>query len=450
MPTITVGATTRAVDFLDGCGSSGHWDYLDTTYAAKKAALIDLIKKSGLKRMRGYDKAVSPELAKAGIRTMHVVGPEYGTPYEVVAFVRKVNAGGIVIDALEGPNEPDLFWGDAKHRWQGKGFPDGVVLYMQDLAKALRAAPDLAYVKVIGPSLGKTYDPNGGFPNPFAPIVTPYRSGHDAVVKQGLLAPYVDYGNFHPYPGGNPFSAAFAYGGIKPSYYSLNPMPSAALDEFPANFRTYQAPYLPKPMVATETGYNNLNCSDAAKAKYVPRLFAEYWRLGIRQTYLYEFADLKTNQDRECNWGLVRADGTPRPAYTALQSLLALVAFENRPITKTQAMVPEVEVTMPKGYDRPGYVHSIVLQQSDHSWLLLLWHEVASSISGGDAGKRWPDIAVPEGKATVTLPAGATAYGWYAYDAAWKLAKTNIGKRSVIPNVPLRDSIVAVLIKRAS
>ena len=55
-----------------------------------------------------------------------------------------------------------------------------------------------------------------------------------------------------------------------------------------------------KPLCATETGYHTAvnstenvqpGVSEAAQAKYVPRLFMEYFNAGVRQTFNYELLD---------------------------------------------------------------------------------------------------------------------------------------------------------------
>ncbi len=58
------------------------------------------------------------------------------------------------------------------------------------------------------------------------------------------------------------------------------------MDEFPFAFDIYAPPFAPKPM-ATETGYSTFfdGPSEAAHAKYLPRLFCEYFRKGVQRTF---------------------------------------------------------------------------------------------------------------------------------------------------------------------
>ena len=87
----------------------------------------------------------------------------------------------------------------------------------------------------------------------------------------------------------------------------------------------------PKPLMSTETGYYNNPVQfgwipENLAAKYVPRLYAEYFNRGIDRTYLYEFANQGPDTtDREQNFGLVRFDLSEKPAFTALKNLIDLV-----------------------------------------------------------------------------------------------------------------------------
>ena len=74
--------------------------------------------------------------------------------------------------------------------------------------------------------------------------------------------------------------------------------------------------------------------SEAAHAKYMPRLFCEYFRKGIARAYSYEFIDEfedKALTNREAHFGLLRRDGTPKPAYTAVKNLIAVLQEKGVP-----------------------------------------------------------------------------------------------------------------------
>ena len=260
--------TARTTEsFVDSIGVCTHWSYGDTPYGFEYAKVKKALVDSGIRHIRDGFHGHIDELARLGIQSTVVAEPDAGSPTQLRDKIKAVNQKVQAVDAVEGPNEPDLFWVKNKKTYQGKGFPEGVLLFQKDLYTTLKSDPATKNVTVIGPALGKTYDPGGGSPSPFT---------------SGLLTDSVDWGNFHPYPGGNPFSVPFSYGTLS-KYYWSGTFPSANLDEFPYALNTYRPAFAPKPMCATETGYSTYydGQSEFVHAKYMPRLFAEYFRLGI-------------------------------------------------------------------------------------------------------------------------------------------------------------------------
>lgn len=359
----------RSADtFVDSLGVCTHWDYPDTPYGGAYEDVKRRLLESGIRHQRTSFNDRNVDLGHAGVRTTLLVNADQGTPTELCERIKALNAAGARIDAVEGPNEPDFFWISRHTTYQDKGFPEGVLAFQQDLYAALKKDPATASLPVIGPALGKTYNPGEGFPNPFV---------------KGSFTAAVDWGNFHPYPGGNPFSVPFPYAGIEKYYWHGN-FPSGSLDEFPAAFDTYRPPFDPKPMAATETGYATdrpSGTSEAAQAKYLPRLYAEYFRLGIVRTCTYEFVDEFTNPaDREANFGLLHHDLSPKPAFGALKNLIALLGEPDVPPGfKPGDLNYRLEIgPAPGGYDRTQAVHHLLLQKSDGTFYLTLWHEIAN------------------------------------------------------------------------
>jgi hypothetical protein len=234
--------------------------------------------------------------------------------------------------------------------------------FQKDLFTAAKADPATRDLTVLGPALGRTY----GYDTK-----SPY--------GKGTLTDCVDWGNFHPYPGGNPFSVPSPYAGVE-KYIWHGGQPSTNMDEYPFAFDVYAPPFAPKPMAATETGYSTFfdGPSEAAHAKYLPRLFCEYFRKGIQRTFSYEFLDeWNKPDDRESNFGLIRYDLSPKPACDALRRLIGLVADpEAAPFTPV-ALPGDLEVKPAKGFNRVQYVHHVALQKADGTFLLLIWHEIA-------------------------------------------------------------------------
>ncbi|CEK16184.1 hypothetical protein [Chthonomonas calidirosea] len=377
--------------FLESIGVCTHWTYNDTPYGYAYDQVKRLLIDSGIRHIRdGFSERIT-DLGQHGITTCLCVGPEASQKpdamkvADIVQRIKAINAQQPSIDAVEGPNEPDLFWPRFHISYKGEGadrgtasIVKGVTAFMADLYFAVKSEPATAKLTVIGPSLGVTYDPGAGHPNPF---------------PKASLTNYVDWGNFHPYCGGNPFSFPFPYDTLE-KYYWQGDFPSSKLDEFPYAFRTYAPPFAPKPMAATETGYSTDRAgpSEVVHAKYMPRLFCENFRLGIRRSYSYEFIDEFNDPDgtnREAHFGLVRRDLTPKPAYYAVKNLITLLR-DKRPHAgfKPSTLPLTIHVSSVKdyrepisgqvtNYDRTQYVHHLLLQKSDGQFWILLWHEIA-------------------------------------------------------------------------
>ena len=364
---------------------------------------------------------------------MAVVGPEVGSPDKIADLVVGANRQNYVIDAIEGPNEADLFWPQHGYSYRGQRFPLGTLAYQRDLYRAIRSRVELKNVVVIGPSLGRTYDPKSGNNNPF---------------EAGSLADAVDLGNFHPYPfGGNSFSLPFPYDTISRYYWTGN-FPSTNLDEFPYAFSVYGPPFKPRPMAATETGYSTWRngVSEQVQAKYIPRLFAEYCRLGIRRTYLYELADNMpdpTGENMEDHFGLVRNDLTIKPAYSALQSLLMLLSPRG-PVQTTVHPSIRLLAHLPIGFNRASYVHSLIIQISARKVILLLWHEVADSDNASSPPRT---ISVPVGSVDLSVDPLWKTSAVLDYDSRWKFKRIEAKTIGRVTTLPLRDQLVAVLLR---
>lgn len=431
-----------ASDFVDSIGVCTHWNYLDTPYG-RYEELRDLLVDSGIRHIRdGFHVERLPDLAKHGISTCIVAEPELGTPQQIVTKVATMNRQHPgAVDAIEGPNEPDLFWVNNKKSYKGQGAAQGdagirrgVVMFQRELYAAAKKNPQTASLLIIGPALGKTYDPINGF-----------------FFEKGELATSVDVGNFHPYAGGNPFSPPFPYAGIE-KYIWHGTHPTAALDEFPYALKTYGQTFAPKPMATTECGYstNTNQTSIEAHARYIPRLFAEHFRLGIVRSYVYELVDeWDRPDDREANFGLIKHDLTPKPAYLALKNLIALLneQIPGKPSVKlppleVKTLDIDIKVAPPPGYDRPQYVHHLLLQKRSGEFALLIWHEIALEDSSATPFRQ---VRHPDMPTTITLPKGVTDLKRFVPNDSADAVPAELNGTTLTLNVP--DRVVVLTFK---
>jgi hypothetical protein len=149
-------------------------------------------------------------------------------------------------------------------------------------------------------------------------------SSYDTIGWQ--LGASADAVAIHPYPGGrypenNGFGAAnrgVNYGSLAYSIMNLARVVDGS-----------------KPVVATETGYNNAHDYSQANhpapaeviAKYLPRVVLFNKINGISRSYLYDlFDDGSDPNDTESNFGLIDADGNPKPQYWSVKNLLQALA----------------------------------------------------------------------------------------------------------------------------
>lgn len=268
--------------FVDSIGVVVHVKYTDTAYA-RLPELIARLRELGVGHVREGMPDQSPELVEglaalrsAGIRAT-LVGEVDRDPEAAVA--ESVAVMGDAIDAFEAPNELD---NSGDPNW-----PTKLRSYMTALAAAAhRHAPD---VPVIGPSF---IDP-----------------GSRSRIPRDLPGLF----NGHPYSGGLPPEPAL----------------SQALLE-----RRNSAPG--RGVVFTETGYHNAleastgqpPVSEAAAAVYLPRLLMTAFGAGVGRTFVYELVDEKPDPgltEPEQHFGLLRNDLSPKPAFTAVQTMIRAV-----------------------------------------------------------------------------------------------------------------------------
>jgi hypothetical protein len=147
-------------------------------------------------------------------------------------------------------------------------------------------------------------------------------------------------------------------------------------------------------MIATETGYgtiagNPLTLDYWAHLRYMTRLFFEQFNGGITRTYSYELID-EGGLATFSNFGLIQTSLQPKPAYTAIKSLIAALSDPGAAFTTT-----------PLTYNITGYnnnVHHTLLQKRSGQLVLALWLEVSDWVTANTAGG---DIIVPS--QTITL-----------------------------------------------
>ena len=212
-----------------------------------------------------------------------------------------------------------------------------------------------------------------------------------------------DYVSFHSYYGDNrPV--------IRPNYYDLpEPAESSTTEArlwFTVNDLARRGSNPPlssgKPIITTETGYHNYlaggdtdtgaGVTEAQAATLMPLVWASQFAAGIPIVTLYELLDESDKPPGdEQHYGLVRADGTVKPAFTAIARVSELVS-DPAPNAGTFTPTP-VDITV-------AGTKYLLLQRANGSIIVLLWHDTAGSTvpasvtTGAEWSSRsWVDLA---------------------------------------------------------
>lgn len=328
-----------AFGFINSIGVNTHLNYFDRLYGNFPLVQRELAS-LGVLHLRDGVHLQSPEynamvygrwaqLGKLGIRFNAVVDPRSNLGPITPELLEKVYLlSDRTIESIEGPNEMDV---SGTRDWSTVDRDFNDTLY-----RAVRQMQDSHRVKLIGPSMA------------FA------SHGHEI----GDISGRNDFGNLHSYPAGK--------------------LPSTIFPEQTDLAKDLSGSH---PIMMTESGYHNaLNdhtdqpaVSEAAAAKYIPRLFLENYMHGIPRTYLYEFLDEAPDpalKDNQLHWGIIRSDGSEKPAFKALKNLISELndhaALSNpRPLTWSLSGTRSV-------------IDHMLLQKSNGEFDLILWQEIPS------------------------------------------------------------------------
>lgn len=466
----TVQAASAAA-FIDSIGVASHFGggYSSTPYRKQTAELIQVLVNSGIRHIRDggtYHNDDYKKMAAAGVRITFVTDPKvaiiptseywcnkngYKSCILLGDYLKLLGPG--VVDSVEGLNEinsyyPGINWHagqndpitnvqDSPNYWMNYAGA-----YTRDTCNVLRNDPALASVKCLAPSL------SGGttvfFPN----------SEFYGTVNDGSIHPY-------PYAGNNHGTPVISYDGVR-DYFHGTSSPAINIDEYPL-WVYKMAAYVQPPnnqsgygsAMATETGYYTgtgaLSIPEGVQGKYVPRLFAEYFRHGFDRTFWYELADEAAHPSNpEANYGLLRNDLTPKPGYLAIQSLIELLqdqASASVPAATAGSLTYGLEAHSNGPLDRTQYVHDLLLQKNNGTFYLLIWHEISDvAIYSGGSKVTSTDVELNPASLTteIKVPSDISTATVYKYDGQWQLRPTTVSIRSHSLTVTADDTITVV------
>jgi hypothetical protein len=260
-----------------------------------------------------------------GAKMLGIADNRYVTPAQAEQVAGLL---GSALEAIEGWNEPDrrINYDDATNR-------QIILDYQADLWN--RLAQGSRPVGTPSIDLG----------------TTPPKFG-------GTWSPGRDFASIHPYPAW--------------------PKPPYEGDRL-SGYLNWLLPFYPRTaMWVTETGYHTGGSGSdrpitiSQHGKWIPRLLLQYFNRGISRSYLYELLDqCPPSTNRECSFGLVYYNGSPKPAFTALKNLIALTKDPGSSFAPGRLAYTLVGA--------PSSLKHTLLQKRDGRFYLVLWNEVGET-----------------------------------------------------------------------
>jgi len=325
-----------ALAFTDTVGINIHLTYDNTIYKTNFPLVLSSLLDLGIRHVRDglvdYGPGTSFYYTEHQQLAANGIGGDFISSINqpeslLTAYPARVGD----MEALEGPNEYDTS-GDPQ-------WAQTLAAYLPVLHDAVYGAQPMSGVSLYGPSL----------------VNANWYASNNSYEQLGPVSNLFDYGNLHNYQAGrNPGTPGWTPQGYGSIAFAI----SSARQEWPT-----------VPIVTTEIGYVDNpslldNIPDVPFAKYIPRVLLEQYLHGIVRTYIYSLADTYLAGD---SYGLLRADGSEKPAYVSLQSMMHLLADPG-----TSYTTGKLAWSM-KG--AASDVHHLLLQKRDGTFLLALWIE---------------------------------------------------------------------------
>jgi hypothetical protein len=345
-PEATVANAIRpANDFVESVGVCAHIG--SKLYGYTFDQFADLLRASGVRHLRfdfrpGSDlRALRNLHDRLGIRYDLLMSPTKVTVPQIVGCVKVL--GPHCVSAIEGQNEADSNWFRSQST-AGGDWAGTVVEFQREMFQALRLSYPGSKLPILSPTV-LDWKPRD------MQLLRPAAGFCDVVA----IHSYVQHGQ-EPETDDN-------YSGL--GWYLRN-----MRDSFKPG----------APVMVTETGYNNLvgpggaGVSEQAAAIYLPRLMLNNFCAGVLRTYLYELMDDGDQpRDWEHHWGLVRHDGTPKPAYHAINALITALADDGPAMPSKPRDTRPMRVSLPAA---PPELRSQVFRKRDGSLVLALWRAI--------------------------------------------------------------------------
>ncbi len=361
--------------FVDSIGFNAKFEIPKSLYATHFSTVKSLLAGAGIRHIRvgfqfnnpTYDRMMR-DLAAAGVHGSYVTQLHY-TQSQLTDFPSAVAPS---LESYEGPNEPNQ-QGNADWSTQTRTF-------QQNLYAWVKGDPRTKQFAVIGPSVTNHFEDIGD------------------------MSPYMDYGNIHNY------LDVFNPGTI--GWGSRHPEGVYGSIDF--NVNEGKKISVTKPVMSTETGYGAIPQGSKtmldyrAQLRYMSRLFFQQHNHGVVRTYAYQFLD-NAGLGLFDRFGLVQYDLTPKPAYAAIKSIVAVLSDPGPRFAATPLVYQLAG-------DTSNVAHTL-LQKRNGDYVLAVWIEKPSWNPHGGG-----DIVVPEQTVSLTAQAHFSRATLYSMDESGRFS----------------------------
>lgn len=357
----------RADDFVESMGITTKFGFCPSNYCDNYQEVKRLLSQLGIRYIRDVpfpeEWRIRKDLFKEhGIQMLAEMfrsSEERLDPQSIPQRLENVKLWGDMVVGIVGANEYDnpTFQicdeaNKCKHNWTENNWHKNYRAFQKRLYREVNADPQLSHLPVV---LG-----------PMAHL--------DNLEKVGNLDGACDKGNDHSYPGAWGLPSRESGWGTRRSTRTLNEVVSKVRKVCPG-----------KKLWITETGYeeeieskrNKYFVSRQAKAKYLPRIYANYFKQGqIEKTFVFEL--LKTIGNTRTGFGILDPNLKPTPAYYAIRNAIALLEEARWNRSRQAWKYPKFKTDFLnftlKGNTKK--IEHLLLQKSDGTFYLLLWQEV--------------------------------------------------------------------------
>lgn len=339
-------------------------------------------------------------------------------PFNIVDYVKKIGVSNVLAVEMNnemnnGYNHRNFYWhpGDTEKISGTSTSP----LYW---AKYARAATQATYNALKGDTATRN-----------VPILGPSLTSEAAYADAGDLSAWIDYSNIHHYMAGrHPETGGWGSNGYGSIAWTINALSAK------------QNPTNPGALAATEGGNatadsnsSNNQWSLEAHGKYIPRYYLTHFNAGYKWTCIYRLGDFNTgSSDPEQNFGLLKSDGTPKPAFNAVKNLTGLLADPGAAFTPGS-----LDYTLSGS---TSGVQSTLLQKRNGKFYLCLWLAKQGwnwrESSAGNVTKTPGPIVVPDQNISITFAQPVSGVSKHLWD--------NNGNRSGPTSVTISGNAISL------